>query len=72
MEQISTNKIATNNKMFYVDLMKNANGYYLKLSEWSNGKKSSVFIPYEGLEEMIGVFGKLKTVIDKGESNENS
>ena len=70
MGQIRTDKITTDKKMFYIDLMKNANGYYLKLSEWSNGKKYSVFIPGEGLKEFINVFGKIKSTIDEEKLND--
>lgn len=38
------------NKMFYVDLKKNANGTYLKISEKSGGRRHNVLIPQEGID----------------------
>ncbi|MEM7182836.1 MAG: DNA-binding protein [Spirochaetota bacterium] len=58
--EIETEKIVTHNKTFLVDLKKNQAGFYLKVSEWSNSKKSSIFIPAEGVDRMIEVLSKFK------------
>ncbi len=58
--EIRTEKVVTQNKTFLVDLKKNHAGFYLKISEWSNSKKSSIFIPAEGLDKMIEVLSDLK------------
>ena len=44
----------------YWRLKMNQAGYYLKISEWSNSKKSSVFIPSEGIDRMIEILQKFK------------
>lgn len=59
--EIETEKIVTHNKTFLVDLKKNQAGFYLKVSEWSNSKKSSIFIPAEGVDKMIEILSKFKT-----------
>ncbi|MCE9501242.1 MAG: DNA-binding protein [Leptospira sp.] len=61
--EIQTEKIVTQNKTFLVDLKKNQAGYYLKVSEWSNSKKSSIFIPAEGIERMIEILNNFKSVM---------
>ena len=61
--EIRTERIVTQNKTFLVDLKKNQAGYYLKVSEWSNSKKSSIFIPAEGIDKMIEILESYKTVI---------
>jgi hypothetical protein len=61
--EIHTERIVTHNKTFLVDLKKNQAGYYLKVSEWSNSKKSSVFIPSEGIDQMIEILSKFKTMM---------
>ncbi|MCC6275775.1 MAG: DNA-binding protein [Leptospiraceae bacterium] len=61
--EIRTEKIVTQNKTFLVDLKKNQAGYYLKVSEWSNSKKSSIFIPAEGIDRMIEILESYKTSI---------
>lgn len=59
--ELETEKIVTHNKTFLVDLKKNQAGYYLKVSEWSNSKKSSIFIPAEGVDRMIEILTNFKT-----------
>jgi 4-hydroxy-3-methylbut-2-enyl diphosphate reductase IspH len=59
--EIETEKIVTHNKTFLVDLKKNQAGFYLKVSEWSNSKKSSIFIPAEGVDRMIEILSKFKS-----------
>jgi hypothetical protein len=61
--ELQTEKILTQNKTFLVDLKKNQNGFYLKISEWSNNKKSSVFLPAEGIDRMIEILGQYKNRI---------
>jgi hypothetical protein len=63
--EIQTEKIVTNNKTFLVDLKKNHGGYYLKISEWSNSKKSSVFLPAEGVDRLIEILSEFKDTISK-------
>lgn len=64
--EIRTEKVVTQNKTFLVDLKRNQAGYYLKLSEWSNSKKSSVFIPAEGIDRIIKILSDFKDTIRKG------
>ncbi|EQA38603.1 PurA ssDNA and RNA-binding domain protein [Leptospira inadai serovar Lyme str. 10] len=64
--EILTEKVATQSKKFLVDLKRNENGYYLKVSEWSNSKKSSIFIPAEGIGRMIEVLRKFQSLIEDG------
>jgi hypothetical protein len=62
--EIQTESIKTQNKTFLVDLKKNHNGFYLKISEWSNSKKSSVFLPAEGIDRMIEILEEYKNRIE--------
>ncbi len=64
--EIKTEKVITQNKTFLVDLKRNQAGYYLKLSEWSNSKKSSVFIPAEGIDRIIEILSDFKDAIKRG------
>jgi hypothetical protein len=61
--EILTEKIVTQNKTFLVDLKKNQAGFYLKVSEWSNSKKSSIFLPAEGIDRMIEILYQFKSQI---------
>jgi hypothetical protein len=68
--EIRTEKIVTQNKTFLVDLKKNQAGYYLKISEWSNSKKSSIFIPAEGIDRIIEILADFKDTMAKKEGLE--
>lgn len=61
--EIYTERIVTHNKTFLVDLKKNQAGYYLKVSEWSNSKKSSIFIPSEGVDKLLEILSKFKAMM---------
>lgn len=61
--ELQTESIKTQNKTFLIDLKKNQNGFYLKISEWSNSKKSSVFLPAEGIDRMIEILEEYKARI---------
>lgn len=68
--EIRTERIVTQNKTFLVDLKKNQAGYYLKVSEWSNSKKSSIFIPAEGIDRIIEILSDFKDTMAKKEGLE--
>ena len=64
-DELYTEKIHTKNKLFIVDLKKNDGGYYVKLSEISNKKKSFIFVPVEGIDELIQTLENIKKEIKK-------
>jgi hypothetical protein len=51
-EELYSKQFQVENKMFYVDLKSNPNGYYLKISEKSGGRRHNVFLPAPGLHEL--------------------
>lgn len=61
--EILTERLVTQNKTFLVDLKQNQAGYYIKVSEWSNSKKSSIFLPAEGIDRMIEILHQFKDQI---------
>ncbi|EOQ87637.1 DNA-binding protein [Leptospira biflexa] len=69
--EILTEKIVTQNKTFLVDLKKNQAGFYLKVSEWSNSKKSSIFLPAEGIDRMIEILHQFKSRIADNENTKD-
>jgi hypothetical protein len=70
--EIYTEKITTNNKTFLIDLKENQGGFYLKVSEWSNNKKSSIYIPSEGIKNFIDSFIELQNMILEREKSKSS
>jgi len=59
--ELLTEKIVTQNKTFFIDLKKNQAGFYLKVSEWSNNKKSSIFLPAEGVDRLVEILLQFKS-----------
>lgn len=52
-EEIKSNKIETQRKTFFLDLKANNIGRYVKISERSSGKRSTIIIPEENVQEFI-------------------
>lgn len=50
---LSTEKLQIENKTIYVDLKENDGGKFLQVAELSNDRRSTVVIPYSGLEEFM-------------------
>ena len=67
-QELLTDKIVTQNKLFIVDLKENDAGYYLKVSEFSNNKKTCIYVPSEALDDLITSFQKIKEIVSQ-ESN---
>ncbi len=64
-EELYTDRIQTQSKMFIIDLKKNNAGYYMKVSEFSNQKKTCIYVPSEGIDDMINSFEKIKHLISQ-------
>lgn len=52
-EEIKSDKIETKRKTFFLDLKANSMGRYVKISERSSGKRSTIIIPEENVQEFI-------------------
>lgn len=52
-EEIKSDKIETQRKTFFLDLKANNIGRYVKISERSSGKRSTIIIPEENVQEFI-------------------
>ena len=61
--EIYTKKVFTKNKFFYIDLKKNQAGFFVKISETANDKKSFIFIPAEGVEDFAKAFNKINEIL---------
>lgn len=51
--EIKSDKIETKRKTFFLDLKANAMGRYVKISERSSGKRSTVIVPEENITEFM-------------------
>ncbi|KKQ90252.1 MAG: hypothetical protein UT11_C0010G0014 [Berkelbacteria bacterium GW2011_GWA2_38_9] len=52
-EEIKSDKIETKRKTFFLDLKANSMGRYVKISERSSGKRSTIIIPEENVAEFV-------------------
>lgn len=52
-EEIKSDKIETKRKTFFLDLKANSMGRYIKISERSSGKRSTIIIPEENVAEFV-------------------
>jgi len=52
-EEIKSDKIETKRKTFFLDLKANNMGRYVKISERSSGKRSTIIIPEENVTEFV-------------------
>lgn len=52
-EELFQKKLRIENKDFFVDLKRNANGLYLKISERQRSNRNTIMIPISGLEDIV-------------------
>lgn len=52
-------------RTFYIDLKESARGPYIKFSEKSNGKKSTILMDAEDFDQFYNAMGEIKQEISK-------
>ena len=57
-EELLTRRFEIESKVFFLDLKKNPNGLYLKITERSGDKRNFIIIPEKGIEEFYSELGK--------------
>lgn len=50
---IASDKLHIENKTLFVDLKENEGGRFLQIAELSNDRRSTVVIPYAGLDQFL-------------------
>lgn len=58
---LSSEKLHIENKTLFVDLKENDGGRFLQIAELSNDRRSTVVIPYSGLESFMETLQKIAT-----------
>jgi len=56
---LSSDKLHIENKTIFVDLKENDGGRFLQIAELSNDRRSTVVIPYSGLDSFIEAIHKV-------------
>lgn len=59
-EELAHERIETKRKTFFMDLKRNDRGLFVKVSERSGGRRSTIMIPYEYVDEFIAKVGVLR------------
>jgi len=52
-EELANDRLETKHKTFFIDLKRNERGLFVKISERSGGRRSTVMIPYEYVDDFI-------------------
>jgi hypothetical protein len=50
-EELANERLETKHKTFFIDLKRNERGLFVKISERSGGRRSTVMIPYEHIDD---------------------
>lgn len=56
---VTSDKLQIENKIIYVDLKENDGGRFLQIAELSNDRRSTVVIPYSGLQQFVDAIQKI-------------
>lgn len=52
-EELANERLETKRKTFFLDLKRNDRGLFVKISERSGGRRSTVMVPYENVDEFL-------------------
>lgn len=52
-EELANERLETKRKTFFLDLKRNERGLFIKISERSGGRRSTVMVPYENVDEFL-------------------
>ncbi len=58
-EALATEKVFSERKVFFFDLMENARGRFLKLTEDVGGKRDTIMIPATAFDDMLEAFERI-------------
>lgn len=56
---IASEKLHIENKTIFVDLKENEGGKFIQIAELSNDRRSTVVIPFTGIEDFMGAIQKV-------------
>ena len=69
-EPLYTEKIFADRKIFFVDLKSNDRGKFLKITEDVRGRRDTIMVPEESLQEIIDVLNNVSDFL-KNEDNQD-
>ena len=60
---LATEKLHIENKTLFVDLKENDGGRFIQIAELSNDRRSTVVIPFTGVEEFMETLKKVSSAL---------
>ena len=70
-EPLHTEKIFSDRKTFFIDLKANNRGKFLKITEDVRGRRDTIMLPAETLEEFIDALQNVSDVIGNEDSEDS-
>ncbi len=64
-DRLHTEKIIANRKTFYLDLLENARGKVIKITEEVSGNRDTIMVPAEILNDFIEALTDIQTTADE-------
>lgn len=61
---IHTEKVVTDRKIFFLDLKENDRGLFVKITEDVRGRRDTIMVPIEVLEEFIDALDEIREVAE--------
>lgn len=61
---IHTEKILANRKIFFLDLKENERGQFVKITEDVRGRRDTIMVPVEFLDDFIGALEDIREASD--------
>lgn len=61
---IHTEKVITDRKIFFLDLKENDRGQFVKITEDVRGRRDTIMVPIEVLEEFIDALDEIREVAE--------
>ncbi len=61
---IHTEKIIADRKIFFLDLKENDRGQFIKITEDVRGRRDTIMVPVEILDDLIGALEDIREVLE--------
>lgn len=59
-EELANERLETKHKTFFIDLKRNERGLFVKISERSGGRRATVMVPYEHIDEFAAKLAAIR------------
>lgn len=60
-EELANERLETKHKTFFIDLKRNERGLFVKISERSGGRRATVMVPYEHIDDFAAKLASIRS-----------